>query len=261
MPSFRLGTMGFSYKDWSGAFYPETLAPRDYLAHYAHYFDAVELDSTFYGTPRPEVVERWAAVTPPSFKFCAKTPREISHELRLAGAADAMNAFLRVMRLLGDKLGVILIQLPPDLSFDHIHTLAVFLRGLPTDLRYAVEFRHRSWNATATAQLLETQRVCWASTDYIHLPQRVYMTTDFLYVRWIGRHGRYTPKDHERVDLTRRLEAWWADIRGRLNGVHTLYGFFNNDYAGFAPATANRFKAILGLPVQRSEPPQQERLL
>jgi uncharacterized protein YecE (DUF72 family) len=103
--------------------------------------------------------------------------------------------------------------------------------------------------------------MCWASADYIHLPQRIFVTTDFIYVRWIGRHGRYEVRDRERVDLTPRLEAWWEDIRSRLEGVSALYGFFNNDYAGFAPATCNRFKEIVGLPVRPLQPPQQERLL
>jgi uncharacterized protein YecE (DUF72 family) len=261
MVEWHLGTMGFGYKDWEGVFYPEGLAPRDYLAHYSTVFDAVELDSTFYGTPRPEYVERWAAITPPHFSFCAKAPRLVTHDLRLVEAQEPMMEFLDTMRLLGDKLGVILIQLAPDYSFTMVHKLAVFLRQLPKDIRYAVEFRHPSWHTTATGQLLQNQDVAWASTDYIHLPQRVFVTTDFVYIRWIGEHGRYGTKDHERVDMTPRLEEWWADIQNRRQGVQAVYGFFNNDYAGHSPATCNRFKAIAGLPVVDSRPPQQGRLL
>ncbi|MCI0399498.1 MAG: DUF72 domain-containing protein [Chloroflexi bacterium] len=261
MVDWYLGTMGFSYKeDWSGVFYPEGLPQRDFLAYYSQFFNAVELDSTFYGTPRTEYVERWAAATPAEFKFCAKVPREITHDLRLANAADLMNTFVDTMRLLGDKLGAILVQLPPDFAFDQIHTLAVFLRHLPPDVRYAVEFRHPSWHATATGQLLQNHRACWVSTDYVHLPQRVYVTTDFIYIRWIGRHGQYEVKDHERVDMTPRLQAWYEDIQNRLDGINTIYGFFNNDYAGHSPATCNRFKAIVGLPTQELQPPQQGKL-
>jgi uncharacterized protein YecE (DUF72 family) len=262
MIQWHLGTMGFSYKDWNGVFYPDGLSPRDYLAHYSQIFDSVELDSTFYGTPRADYVERWASVTPEGFTFCAKTPREITHELQLSEEAqDPMHAFLERMRLLGEKLGVVLIQLPPDLSFAHIHTLAVFLRQLPSDVRYAVEFRHPSWHATATGQLLQNHRVCWASTDYRHLPQRVYLTTDFIYIRWIGRHGQYETKDFERVDVRPRLSEWLEDIRNRMDGVYDVYGFFNNDYAGHAPATCNKFKRLAGLPTNPLQPPQQGRLL
>lgn len=253
--------MGFSYKDWEGVFYPVGMPPRDYLARYSQVFDAVELDSTFYGTPRPEYVERWASITPPNFTFCPKVPRDITHERRLVEAEAAMAEFLDTMQILGNKLGVILIQLPPDFTFSLIHKLAVFLRQLPKNYRYAVEFRHPSWHATATGQLLQNHDVAWASTDYIHLPQRIYVTTDLMYIRWIGRHGQYDTKDHERVDLTPRLETWFDDISSRLDRVQGIYGFFNNDYAGHAPATCNRFKEIAGLPTSDLRPPQQGRLI
>ncbi len=261
MLSWHLGTMGFSYKDWNAVFYPDGLAQRDYLAHYSRVFDAVELDSTFYGTPRTEYVERWAEVTPPEFTFCVKTPRDVTHERRLENAQEPMAEFLDTMSLLGDKLGAVLIQLPPDLTFTYIHKLAVFLRQLPDRYRYAVEFRHPSWHTTATGQLLQNHKVCWVSTDYVHLPQRVYVTTDFIYVRWIGRHGQYALKDRERTDPTQRLQAWYEDIHTRRDQFSTVFGFFNNDFAGHAPATCNRFKTIVGLPTQRRQPPQQGRLL
>jgi uncharacterized protein YecE (DUF72 family) len=258
---WRLGTMGFSYKDWSGVFYPDGLAPRDYLAYYSQFFDTVELDSTFYGTPHPEYVARWASLTPPNFVFCAKTPKQITHEMRLVDTRDEMDHFVDTMRLLGDKLAVVLIQLPPDMTFEYIHKLALFLRDLPPGARYAVEFRHASWHATATGQLLQNHRVAWVSTDYIHLPRRVYATTDFLYIRWIGRHGQYETKDYERIDPTPWLEEWLADIQSRLDSVHTCYGYFNNDYAGHSPATCNRFRQMVGLPTRDLQPPQQGRLL
>lgn len=261
MINWHLGTMGFSYKDWNGVFYPDGLAPRDYLSHYCQFFNSVELDSTFYGVPRPEYVARWAAVTPTGFTFSVKTPKEITHDMRLINAGEAMKHFIKSMMGLGEKLGVILIQLPPDMAFSHIHKLAIFLRELPEGFRFAVEFRHSSWHSTATAQLLANHGVCWASTDYIHLPRRVYVTADFLYIRWIGRHGQYDIKDHEREDMTPRLNDWWLDIQSHLNNASTVYGFFNNDYAGHAPATCNRFKEIVGLPFKPLQPPQQSRLL
>lgn len=262
MVKWHLGTMGFSYKDWNGVFYPDGLAPREYLSHYSQFFDSVELDSTFYGTPRSEYVKRWSSITPSGFTFSAKVPREITHDLKLAEESlEPMLHFLDTMRLLGDKLGVILIQLPPDLTFASIHKLAVFMRQLPTDIRYAVEFRHPSWHATATGQLLQNHNICWTSTDYKHLPQRIYVTTDLIYIRWIGIHGQYDTKDYERIDPTERLKAWNEDIRRRSEGVFDVYGFFNNDFAGHAPATCDRFKRIVGLQTGPLQPPQQSRLL
>jgi uncharacterized protein YecE (DUF72 family) len=157
MTTWRLGTMGFAYEAWRGVFYPETANPRQYLAPYSQVFDAVELDSTFYGAPRESTVRQWAAQTPPGFRFCPKTPRDITHERGLAlarGAGEAMLAFLDAIRLFGDKLGPVLIQLPP--SFDPVQrpALAEFLAMLPHDVRYAVELRHRGWVTPETAAFL-----------------------------------------------------------------------------------------------------------
>ncbi len=114
MTDWYLGTMGFSYSDWAGPFYPETLAQRNFLKHYSRFFNAVEIDSTFYGTPRMATVQRWMANTPDDFRFCPKTPRMITHDKGLRGAHLDMADFILVMRELGEKLGVILIQLPPS---------------------------------------------------------------------------------------------------------------------------------------------------
>jgi uncharacterized protein YecE (DUF72 family) len=260
MVQWHLGTMGFGFKEWNGVFYPEGISSRDYLIHYSKVFDAVELDSTFYGTPRPEYVERWATVTPEVFKFCVKVPREITHDLRLVDAADKMAIFIDTMAKLGDKLGVILIQLPPDFTFNQIHILAVFLRHLPSGFNFAVEFRHRSWQATATSQLLRNHNICWASADYIHMPKSITVTSDFLYIRWIGRHGRFDNHDVELVDPTLELEKWSQEIQTNLSEIFSVYGFFNNDYSGHSPTTCNKFKQLLGLPVTHSKPPQQGRL-
>lgn len=258
-----VGTMGYGYKDWQGVFYPDGLAKTDFLGVYSQHFNAVEMDSTFYGTPRTDYVLRWKEATPDDFVFCPKMPRQITHELRLQSAEAETDAYLETMRLLQPKLGPILIQFPPDFSREEIDNLSVFIERLPGDLRFAVEFRHRSWHAAATGELLQAHGICWVSADYLYMPRRVYVTTDFVYIRWLGRHGSYPVKDHERVDRTERLEEWVADVTARHenDGFHTVYGFFNDDYAGHAPATAKRLKRILGLPTDPAPPPQQARLL
>jgi uncharacterized protein YecE (DUF72 family) len=100
------------------------------------------------------------------------------------------------------------------------------------------------------------------------MPQRVYVTTDFLFIRWIGRHGVYDSKDRERVDKTTSLQGWLVDIEQRQSesfsgseAFDTVYGFFNDEYAGFAPATCQKFKRLAGLPTRPLTPPQQARLL
>jgi uncharacterized protein YecE (DUF72 family) len=260
MTTWHLGTMGFAYEPWRGVFYPDSANPRQYLAHYSQVFDAVELDSTFYGAPRESTLRQWASQTPPGFRFCPKTPREITHERGLdlgQGAGEAMAAYLNVLRALGNRLGPVLIQLPPSFGPALQPALASFLATLPRDLRFAVELRHRGWYAPATEDFLRSLGMAWVTLDYVDLPRQIDITADFLYIRWIGQHGRWAQRGQEEIDVTPRLRWWWEQLQPALAQVDTVYGFFNDDYAGYAPATGNRFKRIAALPVVEPEIPQQ----
>ena len=257
LTDWYLGTVGFSYKDWDGVFYPQGAPARSYLAHYSQIFNAVELDSTFYGTPPADRMRQWAATVPPGFKFCPKTPRQITHEMRLRNATDLMQTYLETVQLLDDHLGAILIQLPPSFAAAEFDTVATFLADLPVGLQYAIEFRHPSWFTYQTAALLQAHNVCWTSTAYLDLPKQIALTTNFHYIRWLGRHGQFERKTHEQTDVTPELEWWWENIQPNLERTSTIYGFFNNDFSGHSPATCNRFKDIVGLPVTHPQIPQQ----
>ena len=257
--NWYIGTMGFSYIDWKGVFYPHEMPSRNYLAYYSRVFNCVEIDSTFYGTPRIETIKRWWAVTPEHFKFCVKVPRIISHELGSGNKSGLMEEFLDSVRLLKTKLGVILIQFPPSFKFNQLNVLDNFISGLPAGFHFSVEVRDRSWytNWDEFSQLLSTYGVCWAATEYPRLPNEIHLTAPFAYVRWVGKHGSYSRHDHERVDRLDNLGYWSTQIDHLPVGVCDLYGFFNNDYAGFAPGTANRFKTLVGLSVENYQPPEQ----
>ena len=256
-----IGTMGFGYRPWQGTFYPDKLPKAQQLPYYASRFNALEMDSTFYGVPRIETVERWRALTPAGFRFCPKAPREITHDLRLAAAVEPiLGTFLEAMRRLGDRLGPIVFQFPPDFTVEERDALAGFLPLLPRDFRFAVELRHRSWWSDATADLFRAHDVCWIAADYIYLPKEIRRTTDFLYVRLLGRHGQFVTKTHEVLNKTEALQNWREQIEAHAAAAPEVYAFFNDDYAGHAPATANRLRAMLGMPVEEG-PPQQGRLL
>jgi len=255
-----LGTIGFGYKDWQGGFYPPTLPHREYLTYYSQVFNAVELDTTFYGTPSLETIRRWYASVPPNFKFCAKTPRAITHELGLAGARGLMDEFLAGVTRLEEKLGGILIQMPPRFSADYFNILQSFLAELPKQVAFAIEFRHPSWYNQRTADLLTSHGACWVATEFPNLPDLISRTADFLYIRWIGQHGKYDRHTHERVDLTAELTRWLEQIRLYQGKVNPIYGFFNNDYAGFAAGTCQRFMNLAGIPIPDVQYPQQQRL-
>lgn len=245
--AWHVGTMGFSYDDWAGPFYPPGLKPGDRLAHYARYYDAVELDTTFHAAPPPERVARWAAAVPDEFRFCLKAPRAVTHDAPLSAGVAAMRDFVDVARGFGPKLGVVAIQFAPTFAADGFAALDAFLATLPADVRFAVELRHRSWGTADTLRMLHRHGVALVAAEYAARPARAFATADFLYVRLIGVHGHYPEHKAEQADVTGQLQ-WWRDAIGAaLPKVRAVWGFVNNDYAGYSPATANRLKRLIGL--------------
>jgi uncharacterized protein YecE (DUF72 family) len=260
MVDFYIGTMGFSYKDWAGSFYPQKLSPRDYLSYYSRIFDAVEIDSTFYGTPKAGSVARWRENSPDDFRICVKVPRSITHDAGLVDVYDEMMAFIRIIDSLGDKLSVILLQFPPSFSSENTRILDNFLQQLPAGYNFAVEFRHPSWYSQPSAEVLSNHGVCWVATEFQGVPREVPLTTDMLFIRLVGKHGRFRSHDREQIDVTPQLECWWEWIRSKSDAVHEVYAFFNDDFSGHAPATANRLKKLIGLPVTNTNLPKQMKL-
>jgi uncharacterized protein YecE (DUF72 family) len=121
MKQWYLGTIGYSYKDWLGSFYPSGTSQRAYLPYYCKVFNCVELDTTFHSIPRQTTATSWFNSTPSDFRFCFKTPRLITHDLQLIGAQAAMDEFLYSIQFLQEKLGPILIQLPPKFGQENIY--------------------------------------------------------------------------------------------------------------------------------------------
>lgn len=248
-----IGTMGWTYKDWLGTFYPRDLAQKDFLVYYSQIFDALEIDSTFYFIPKPSVVSGWYEKTPPEFRFTAKVPREITHEKGLVYCEELIENFVVSMGLLGPKLGCLLIQLPPsfrygEMTFDRV---AQFLSILPTaDFRFAIEFRHRSWIQQEVFDLLRSNNVAWTIQDHPwHMPIHPEITADFTYIRWMGDNDDARIKDVKEVviDRTRDIIKWAERLKQHiLPRVDTLFGLFNNHYAGHSPTNCNQMKRLLG---------------
>lgn len=245
--------MGFSYDDWAGPFYPAGMKSGDWLAFYARHFNAVELDTTFYATPDAGRVRRWAASVPDDFRFTAKVPRAITHDAPLERAVDPMRVFLDVMREMGPKLAAVLLQFPPSFDFANVDRLEAFLHAIAHDVPIAVELRNASWGERRTLDLLHSTGCALAAAEYLSRPGRVFVTSDFLYVRWVGEHHRFKIYAEEQLDVNDSLDWWKAKLQRAAPKVKTILGFFNNDYAGYAPGTCNRFKAMLGLPVHEPQ--------
>src|ERR671921_2436649 len=173
-----LGTSGWSYSDWEGTLYPAALPSGSRLAEYVKRYATVEIDSTFYGTPRRSTVQNWREVAPDGFLFAAKFPQEITHESNLVGTEAETREFLRTMAELGDRLGPLLLQLPPSFTVEGMGVLEDFLNGLPEGFRYAVEVRHRGWLGSDLPEMLRERGVALALIDYPRMPRLEEATAD-----------------------------------------------------------------------------------
>jgi uncharacterized protein YecE (DUF72 family) len=250
-----LGTSAFSANGWVGTFYPAGTNPRQFLAHYSTRFQTVEVDSTFYGTPSAATVSNWHQRTPPDFIFAAKVPQIVTHDKMLANCEAEFDEFIGRMDILGDKLGPLLLQFP---KFDKavmnetkfLRLLQLFLarvKDLPK-VRFVVEIRNKQWLTERLLDVLRQNRVALALSDTSSMPrpweQKLdLLTTDFLYVRWLGdRKGieRETLTwDKTIVDRTDDLRAWaglFKTFRQRTPDLK-IYAYANNHYQGHGPNT------------------------
>jgi uncharacterized protein YecE (DUF72 family) len=261
-PLLHLGTSSFTAKGWEKAFYPPQTPPRDYLSYYATKFDALEVDATFYGTPAVSTVKNWNAKTPPNFRFALKTPQEITHERVLREADSLMNEFLRATEPLGEKLAVILLQLPyfNKNAFarptDFLNRLKPFLEKLPAQPRFALEIRNGQWLVPAFFDLLRKHSVAFALIDHPWMPRPLEylaqsdpVTADFSYIRWLG--DRKTIEeltqvwDKTIVDRSGELQEWVDACRNFIKRKIRLFAFANNHYGGYAPETLRLFEDLL----------------
>ena len=249
----RIGTQGWNYTMWTGAFYPTGTREADFLETYARAFSTVEIDSTFYATPAASTVRGWAGRVPESFLFALKLPQEITHERRLGdGAVEAAAVFFDRARLLERRLGPVLMQLGPDFGPDNFGALAEFLPHVPTDIRLAVEFRQAGWLTPETHALLESHRVALALVDARWLPRKRMLalaakpTTDFAYVRWMGPDRAITDYSHVQVDRTSDIEVWAVALANVSKRVQGVLGYVNNHFSGHSPSTARDLQRLLG---------------
>jgi uncharacterized protein YecE (DUF72 family) len=244
-PGLFLGTSGWSYSDWEGTVYPERLPAGARLSEYVKKYATVEIDSTFYGTPRRKTVEKWREITPEGFRFAAKFPQEITHERSLVGCSDLARSFVETMELLGDRLGPLLIQLPPSFDVDGMGVLEDFLTNLPGGFRYAVEVRHRSWLRSDLARLLEEKNAALALIDYPRMPRMEAATSDLVYIRWLGDRREF-PSDHTEPKRDRSEDLrWWARrVKKFLAEGREVFVYANNHYQNHSPSTLAQFLEV-----------------
>ena len=261
MEKIQVGCQGWLYHDWTtkagGAsiFYPTGTRAEEMLALYSRAFTSVEVDSTFYAIPSEQTLRNWARRTPESFTFSPKLLQEITHTEGLRGTESThlLAEFCERMKTLGDKLGVVLIQLPPQFVHtpENFRALAKFLPQLPRGMRFSIEFRSYGWMEDDVADLLREHTVAptlvegqWIKRESLfEIENRV--GAEFAYVRFMG------ARDLTRFDTLARpqdanMKLWAEKIKVMQQRSTQVFAYFSNYYEGFAPASALSLAALLG---------------
>ena len=235
--SVRIGTSGYQYEDWRGRLYPRDLPRKQWLPFYAQHFDSVEINSTFYRLPELRVFDAWREATPAGFCFALKFSRYGSHLKHLRDPGPTLEAFLERAHQLREKLGPILIQLPPRWAPD-LERLEGFLALAPRELRWAIEFRDPRWLCTPVYEILRAHGAALCIHDLIARHPRE-LTSDWVYLRF---HGDGYSGSYSRQFLVAQAKRI-ADYRAR--GID-VYAYFNNDARGYAAANASDLSRYIG---------------
>jgi uncharacterized protein YecE (DUF72 family) len=233
--TYWIGTSGYNYPEWKGSFYPGDLSPSKMLPYYAARFPTVEINYTFYRMPNEKIVSGWAKQTPTPYRLTLKAPRRITHDSRLKNCGELVEAFCRVAGTLGDKLGALLFQLPPNLKKD-LPLLEAFFETLPPRVCGAFEFRHASWFDEAVFAALRRRNLALCVSDSEKLSAPVQLTADYGYFRL--RDEGYTPDD---------IARWAETIAREAAGCRDVFVYFKHEEEGKGPEFARLLMDRLGL--------------
>ena len=242
--TIRIGTSGWSYGHWVDVLYPPGLPSARRLARYAEVFGTVELNASFYRWPRDSTFAGWRDQLPDGFTMSVKAHRGLTHYRRLGSPQPWIERFERCWQLLGDRHGVLLVQLHPAQQHDLAlqARLDFFLRNVPESMRVAVELRHPSWDDPAVYQLLERRRAAYVVMSGGGLACVPRATTDLVYVRMHGPDQDPIYAGSYSTDELRR----WADRIGEWDrDGRDVWMYFNNDLGGHAVRNALTLRELL----------------
>jgi len=236
---YYIGTSGWHYNHWQGSFYPETLSKVKWLEFYATHFTTVELNNSFYRLPSEAAFAAWHESSPANFIFAVKVSRFITHIKRLKNTEEAVEKFISRAKVLEEKLGPLLYQLPPNMH-RHDEILESFLSALPRGLKHVIEFRHQSWLEERVLEILHKYNIGFCVFDMPSISCPLVATADFAYIRFHGSAALYSScySDMELADWAKRL----ADLATNLKAV---YIYFNNDAEAFAVGNAKTLRGYL----------------
>ena len=234
-----VGTSGWSYRHWRGAFYPKGLKPAQELSFYAERLESVEVNGTFYRLIAEDTFRKWCDETPAGFVFACKGSRFLTHMKRLKDTGQGLARFFERVEALEGRLGPVVFQLPAHFKPD-LERLAGFLDALPAAHRYAFEFRDPAWFEPALLELLAKRNVALCLYEFAGRTAPLEVTADFVYIRLHGPDGPYQGSYGDGA-----LEGWAERIRGWAKQGLDVYCYFDNDERAFAPRNALRLKELL----------------
>ena len=243
-----IGTSGWQYRDWRGVLYPPGLAERNWLAYYAERYGTVENNGTFYRLPATDTFASWRAKVPDGFVMTVKASRYLTHVRRLRDPAEPVARLLRAAAGLGDRLGPVLLQLPPNLRADvgALDACLTEFARFPGNgasggrVRVAVEFRHESWWTEGTRQLLARHNaaLCWV--DRLGRPiAPLWCTADWGYLRFHEGAAEPWPRYG-----TQALRSWVQRTGEAWPDNADIFVYFNNDQHAAALYDAAAFASI-----------------
>jgi uncharacterized protein YecE (DUF72 family) len=243
MKNIYTGTSGFSYKHWTGTFYPEDLSPSKQLEYYAERFNSVEINSSFYHLPKKATYAGWVKRTPADFRFVIKGSRYITQFLQLNNTAEAVDRFFEPAIELGKKLEVVLWQLPPRLKAN-AEKLQTFVQELQKNsvakkCRHAFEFRHASWFDDNIYEVMREHNCGFVIAHSNRWPSAEAVTADFVYLRFHGAPAVFVSNysDEALKEWSLKAKKWG---RGR-----DVFAYFNNDAQSFAAPNAMKLHQLL----------------
>ena len=222
-----IGTSSYSFKQWVGPFYPPKTPASQYLRYYSSKLNSVEINYTYRHFPTEKLSTGWAAVTPESFAFSLKMHQSVSHFRRLENVEKPLADYLRNVKPLGPRLGVILIQLPPGFPAD-LGRLETVLGQLPPGQRFAFEFRHPSWDRPEVTGRLRKSGVALCLAENEITAKIPPATASYSYVRI----RKIPPYSGEEMALLRQK------IKGALKKAMDVYFYIKHDETGLAPLVA-----------------------
>ena len=209
-----VGSARWGERDLVGKIYPPKTPSSEYLTYYSRHFSTIELNTTHYRIPTPELVQQWCEKTDPLFTFCPKVPQLISHQADFGQALRATDQFLRGLEAFGDQLGIPFLQLPPSFAPAVGRSLFDYLADWPPEVPLAVEFRHPDWFSHSRMRdrafdLLQEMRISPVITDTAGRRDVIHqrLTNDTVFIRFVG--NRLHATDYLRIDTwARRIQRW-----------------------------------------------------